>query len=567
LSRRTSSIPHWHANKRWTIVDRCVQALEILESKFENKKWTDGDQAYFASILLKRGLSESGNPRSARAIMGTFKFFGFAYVKDKVVVTSAGKQFIHGDRGNILKRQLLKWQYPNPYEMKGQVAPYTRELKLHPFTALLFLLRDLKAVTEDELALFVWRLQSDDKSSLGSVKEKIEKYRQLGEEEKKKFKRADPLFITNHEYEAHLRPYILETGLCEFDESKRELRIATASQEEVDVILQDPVPLGDFSDETEWFEYFGDPRFSKPPSTITIRLVDQNRQPTREVFVEISTLKGLVSCFTDRRGCLPIKVYENESCKIEVYHPVDGSKILSQPFVPIFPESVIKIPARLPQQVESVEESLKGIESLLKGDMDEGLKVKMKMLTQKKILLGKKDLARVRGGRLEQLVHIILENFKARGIFDEVRWNGTVGEFGLPSPAPGREAGVGVPDIVTRKNNIICIVEVTLLGKGRRLESTEGASVPDHIEQIKNLNPKSDVMGLFVARELDKSVVRYIVNRALSEDYVIVSLDIRQLIDILRTQNETNTNIILGQLKLQWISLVRNHMPNRGRTR
>ena len=260
-------------------------------------------------------------------------------------------------------------------------------------------------------------------------------------------------------------------------------------------------------------------------------------------------------------------MYENESCKIEAYRPDDGSRILSQSFVPTLPETVINIPARLPRRVESVEESLKGIEFLLKGDVDEGLKVKMKMLTKKKIALGKKDLARVRGGRLEQLVYTILENFEKRGIFDEVKWNGAVGEFGLPSPAPGREAGIGVPDIVTRKNNTICIIEVTLLGRGRQLESTEAASVPDHIEQVKDLNPANVVMGLFVARELDKSVVRYIVSRALSGDYVIVPLDIRQLIDILRTQNETNKNIILSQLKLQWTSLARNHMPNRGRTR
>jgi len=187
-------LPHWHCNKRWTDITKARDALAILESpKFEHKTWNEGKQAFYAILLKKAGLSDSTNPRSARAILGTFKFFGLACTEHKkLIITQAGKEFIHGDIRKVLKAQLLKWQYPNPFEAKGSVAPYTRNMRLFPFRVLTKLAKEIGHIHENELSLFVWKIRSDEQMEIAEAKLRILRFRKLSDSEKREFCQSDP---------------------------------------------------------------------------------------------------------------------------------------------------------------------------------------------------------------------------------------------------------------------------------------------------------------------------------------------------------------------------------------
>jgi hypothetical protein len=106
----------------------------------------------------------------------------------------------------------------------------------------------------------------------------------------------------------------------------------------------------------------------------------------------------------------------------------------------------------------------------------------------------------VRGGRLEQLFTLLFTELKKQQIIDDVSWQGHVDRYGIPFPAPGRSQHfLGNPDILVHVDNIIIIVELTLIGMTRRQWACEGESVPDHILGVKSANLNSETIGVFSA--------------------------------------------------------------------
>jgi hypothetical protein len=268
--------PHWHANKRWTDVQKTREALSILaENKFVGKTWNFNQQSYYKTLLQKKKLVESkiSDPRSARAILATFEYFGFAWVRnEKLTITNAGLEFVKGNIEQVLKGQLLKWQYPNPFEAQGQVAPYTQSLRLFPFRTLLYFLTEVGRLHERESALFVWRTKTTDRSELNSVKQQILDFRNL-DPRRQRAAVSNVLYTRIHEYEAHLRPYVVATGLCRFNSDARLLSLVPDKTSEVRTILSEQAePKTDWRSEDAWFEYFGDLTRNYPPQKVEIKL-------------------------------------------------------------------------------------------------------------------------------------------------------------------------------------------------------------------------------------------------------------------------------------------------------
>jgi len=547
LSNR-QELPHWHCNKRWTDISKAREALAILESpKFECKTWNEGKQAFYAQLLKKKGLSNSTNPRSTRAIMGTFKFFGFAWTKHKkLFVTSAGKEFIHGDILKVLKLQLLKWQYPNPFEAKGRVAPYTRTMKLFPFRLLLKLVKEIGPLHENELALFIWKIRSDEQSELDKSKREIMRFRKLSDDEKCKVHQSDFLFVTNHEYEAHLRPYILATGLCLFDDKRRLLSINKEAEDEVSRILGETVEIKtDWKGEEDWFEYFGDTKYYHPPAGIQFQLVSE-KEPAVGVYVKVSRNGVETYGVTDTGGFVTFSLYENQKYMFEVILPKSGNILYRDSLV--FGSDVRRLKieiAKAPiRRKETIDEMIEKMRQLLKKDFDDEIKERLKMRSRiEKKEIDKKQLRYLRGGRFEELVYRLLNNFKGT-VFNDVVWNGRVGEWGLPVPAQkfSEETGKKLPDILIFQNNDIYVVETTLLKGRAQWEKPEAVSVPEHIENTITEFKGRNVSGLFIAGELDSSVQVNLVTRAINQGYKVVPIeaeDFCRIINLLEASEKT----------------------------
>lgn len=537
---KPKEFPHWHCNKRWTDVDKTKEALAILESnKFEKKTWNEGKQSFYAILLNKENLSGSTNPRSARAILGTFKFFGLAWTKNrKLIISPAGKAFIHGDRSKILKLQLLKWQFPNPYQGKGIVAPYTNSLRLFPFRIVLRLLYEIGPLHEDELALFVWKVKSDSDEELKQAKKKIRKYRKLSEEEKVKLCETDSLFVTNHEYEAHLRPYIIATGLCSFDRKKRFLKLNPRAKKEIERVLSEGVKVKtDWKNEDEWFAYYGSIKYRYPPRMIKFEL--KSRVGVAGGFyVKIMQNGRETYGLTENTGCTNLSLFDYRKFNIEVMRPSDGKVVFkgSKEVKPRDSKVVIRIKKGLPARIVSVDELIGKINQLLSAGLDDDVRKRLEM--RKRIMkrdVNQRFLRHLRGARFEQLVYELLLLFETK-IFDSVIWHGRIAEWGLPIPAQkvSKETGKKLPDMLAFEGANVFVIEVTLLRGRAQWEKPEAVSVPDHIEDMIKFHKKKRVCGLFITGKLDPSVETNLVLRAMHKGYEVVPMEVSEFTDLMK---------------------------------
>jgi len=246
-------------------------ALIILKKEIEGQNWNKDTQERFAERLIKNKVLRSIRPTAGigRAIFANLKFFGFAFDKyGKVCITSAGDAFIRAsetERIDIIKRQLLKWQYPNP-DQKG-----IKDIRLYPFRVCLKILHDLEYVTSEEMTLYV--IKTRTKEDIENIKNKIQDFRVKSEPEKNGIKRQEADFYgLEHIAWEHAARFFEVTGLCKrirANEQKR-LIIADTKLDEVKAIIsQDLEPHRKFKDEVEWFEYYGS---IKPVLTLTIKV-------------------------------------------------------------------------------------------------------------------------------------------------------------------------------------------------------------------------------------------------------------------------------------------------------
>ena len=100
-------------------------------------------------------ISELNLAWTARARFGTFKFLGFVNVTENgyAELTEAGQRMASTKRPDIVMlKQLIKWQYPDN-QHKGTQYPETL-FHIWPFVAVAQLIKELRGLTKNELALF-----------------------------------------------------------------------------------------------------------------------------------------------------------------------------------------------------------------------------------------------------------------------------------------------------------------------------------------------------------------------------------------------------------------------------
>jgi hypothetical protein len=144
----------------------------------------------------------------------------------------------------------------------------------------------------------------------------------------------------------------------------------------------------------------------------------------------------------------------------------------------------------------------------------------------------KYKLDSVRGGRLEQLFYLLLLEMKKRKIIENVEWHGHVDQYGIPFPAPGRSRySLGNPDFLIHVNDVVIVLELTLLGQTRKQWSFEGESVPDHILGVKKEYPDKRVIGVFSAPAFYRP--EHLKAVAISYSITLKLCELKQLVSIL----------------------------------
>lgn len=122
-------------------------------------------------------LSDDNLRWTARARFGTYKFFGFAAtdVQGYARLTPAGERFVASPRpGEVLLRQLLKWQYPDN-QHRGRRWP-AEDFAVFPFIATARLIRELEGLTRREIGLFCFTMRRTEDAA--ATAEAIRQFRE-----------------------------------------------------------------------------------------------------------------------------------------------------------------------------------------------------------------------------------------------------------------------------------------------------------------------------------------------------------------------------------------------------
>jgi len=157
-----------------------IPDIELLVNNFSGLPWSSENQTKFTELLYESDENKGQNLHSGYKdlvardrINRSPKKFGFVRLAPVVELTPAGEIWIKSFRkGEILLRQMLKYQLPSPYHTQpdGEVRFWVK-----PYLELFRLIRYFGSVTFDEIEVF--GLQLTDYRKFDEVVKKIEEFR------------------------------------------------------------------------------------------------------------------------------------------------------------------------------------------------------------------------------------------------------------------------------------------------------------------------------------------------------------------------------------------------------
>jgi hypothetical protein len=157
-----------------------IPEIKLLIDVLEHDEWNPRTQAKFMAALVEQdfyvGAKTLNDPAfSARdRITRSPKALGFVDLKPVVEITPAGDDYITSSRpGEVLLRQLLKFQLPSPYHTLPKDSDY--DFCVKPYLEIIRLVRHFGTLAFDELMLFGMQLTNFNK--FDEVVDKIEKFR------------------------------------------------------------------------------------------------------------------------------------------------------------------------------------------------------------------------------------------------------------------------------------------------------------------------------------------------------------------------------------------------------
>lgn len=524
---RTRSLEIWHIPKRQNI-HQVIGAVEILsQDTFNGKSWTTMKQESFNTLLGRSGLTERGKPLSPsarRTLEALVKYLGFIFVDNTTTpatinVTNAGFELIkkHGSvlglsrnlkdvsvnkqeilESAIVKHQMNKLQITNPV-----IKADCLNILLFPFRITLKLLLDLEFLSKEELGYIVFSMKKEDEYNL--TIEKIKTFRQLPEERRKAeidaFKNTEigNLTLVQAPTAGYYIGLCVATGLC--GRKNTDLYITEGKREEINSILEKykGIKPFDFGDNLMlWVDYFGDINKVKPPLLVSITSNSSNKSYVRIYNHENKEVASGVA--SNQSTDFKVALFGGEEYKFDFYNFTKAElfhtekKIITDDYI-CFTLPNISSEINNEDSIEKIEERI--ISLIDNRDYDTEYAHHVNIVSS---ITGKTNFnpAQLRGGRLEYLFFILLQKYKEIGKIDDVIWNGRIDELGIMYPALGGKEGY--PDVYFFVKNKVYVLELTTIRANAMQWSAEGASVHDHIMNLKKkIGEQYSTEGIFSA--------------------------------------------------------------------
>ena len=546
---------YWHIPKRTDLHQSIIFTMGVAE-KYHKKTWNASAQDRLGSYLAKKGATNNGRnitPQSIRTLLAAIpQYFGFVYINSSttpntIEITEAGKKLIEENKdfinknrfsnliigkqkkltiniSNTFLNQFKKLQITNPF-----VKQFCDNIYIFPLYCSLYLIKKLGHLTNEEIAIYLFRTKSNDE--LDFKKKEIEIFRNLEIGQKnilvKEFKKTD---IGNKSLvQAPLVGYFLSickmTNLFKVDDNKLSLKKEMLETANNIISELKNYSCFDFKDNKKlWVDYFGNVNIHNPPKLF--ELVNSYKS---EVYFEYLRNDVVEECGTiDLNSSIKFPILETNYQSLLIFscttfEPIYNSKInFETPYLDLKSSNYNNQKKLTTEEICS-----KIINHINSKNFDEEYKRKLKFLEHRldKSFLDNKNL---RGARLEELFYLLLVNLKDKNILvDDPIWNGHYNKYGLPISAPGGKEGKG--DIVFFFNNLQIVLELTTMKAKTSQEKSEAFSVPDHIKNHSKDHQNKKTIGIYLAPIIHKRIQNYMDVK--KDNYSLSSLTISDFLE------------------------------------
>lgn len=287
-------INYWWVTRPKRKLNSVPEVLAAFSAAALDKKWHGQRESHlsFEDSLEQEGLKRKGERRDhtgggGRTYKAWLMSLGLIFTHNaagETKLTLAGEALINGKNPvEVLKGQVLKYQFPSPFSMSRNIAVNSR-FRIHPFVFMLKLMADdrLKYLTQDEIAkIIITEAEDESKRCFENIVSRILDYRNDGDailDEDFDVKYAPSKGNgSNSDRFSHLSDiantlinWIEYTQLARRnDESK--LEILAAKKAEIDAILANPPKFIDRPADQEYFQrkYGIDPYHQKDTRDLT----------------------------------------------------------------------------------------------------------------------------------------------------------------------------------------------------------------------------------------------------------------------------------------------------------
>lgn len=572
---------YWFIPKRANLHQMLVVLDGIITRNFHGKAWNAHKQDTLNLDLKNWGATKEGGkiaPQGMRTLLASTHYLGFVYLDTDttpttIKITQAGEEFYNAHKDKLVKmnkldtknslktsnlalNQLNKLQITNPIILK-----YCEDIYVFPFRVTLMLLKHFEYLDMEEIALYVFHIK--DESEIDYKINEIKLFRELEKDSREQlvenYKKTEAGNITLKQAPSagYFMQFCVASGIIErkrksINNSRNKLsaiRIKENKIDEVDEIL-------DFYSQTKpydfernldlWIKYFGDTNKKYTPVHYEV-----TNHSDIELYIEIEGEDFLDLDILAPYQTSSFPVFPFEDYKLNIYSIAEDYKIyekninVSQDFNLTVDNkkldySTSDVPFNLLEFDGLTEEVLQHSNS---SNFSEKMKVKLRIINSK-FEVDKISDKSLRGAQYEYLFYLLLNRMKERNLVDEVIWNGKLGKFNLPVPAPGGK--MGTPDIVFIIDNIHYVFELTTIKSKSGQFNAELSSVPDHIKLYTSKTLENQfVKGIFCAPKIHERNHKTMSAILQEEDIDFISIEDTDILNIFssNTKSELKKNL------------------------
>lgn len=555
----------WLIPKRANLHQTVVLLKGIIDLEYDGKTWNGSKQDRLGSYLAKKGATESGKtitPQSIRTLVASIpQYFGFLFINQDTTpntlhITESGKRLVEEnivfleeynysslkaavkDKGdlnysNIYLKQFEKLQISNPVILKD-----CENIFLFPLSFVLKVIRETEYLTLQEIAYFIFRCKNQDEIDLVILE--ILNFRELPYNNRIKLIDAyknthlGNISLVKAPSSKYFEKLCRYTALFKLvskvipnpgnskNEKSAALIINQSKISEIDtIILIDKKPY-DFKNNLKlWIQYIGNLKINNTP--IDINVINKSSSSLLIIVNENGNL--ITGDLLEPDKFITFPYLETLNYSIKTYN-IESSNLLDTITFEYSGKNFLEIdykglPIHKKEEFADIKNNI--IEHLLSKNFTSEYTQYLKLIGSilNKDFTNNKSL---RGSVLEFLTFKFFKKLEFNNIVDEVIWNGKIGEYGIPSQAPGGPAGS--PDMFVFIDDIIVVLELTTIKPKAMQWSAEGASVPDHIKIVEKNFPLKRIYAFYLAPIIHTRVSSGMLSNMGSSKALLISREI-----------------------------------------